>query len=401
MVSPHRFRGTNYQQQRQSLDRTVQNSRKNALVSENKSTGAKPTLSVSKTNFNQNKQTPSGQQRDSALSTFRKQRKNASEKRKNVSPIPTTTAKPAFSRRPYHHALSGNQKPKPRLMCYWCSIPIAQDDSPISGPNHMPQSTGSFGYGDDVLESYENDYGSVSLNNEANGNAFYRGSSHSSPGKPQVIRIQPYAVRTEFGGDSASFSPPNVVPAAPISILSSLNRGTSLKNAGSQTRSFFDQTRRKSNESLTSLHNDSETSNLNSPSLSSALTVHLNKLSSLHDLYTSSLPSNVGPREDIINHTSSNIKALQSSPLKAFFSNSSSLLRNSKIQNDTVKDSDKLPAKENFPRQLTLHKASTLKGNVTDAGNVNRKNVQQSLLLDAWWRLRVYINAGHNNPWKK
>jgi len=308
-----------------------------------------------------------------------------------------------------------------QLMCYWCSINIAQEDAIVSsGPNHMPT---RFNDGVDPNAIPGKIHSSILQSSGTirpptvqklepihrkilNGNNFRNYMKHSSinqakskssekilnnnnlpsnePGriskksKPRVMKLIPSLLRQEtiHPNDNPLFDKFNHIFTD--------NNGNR-KSVKESQQPFFDQvTSRTPNRHSTRVHpaviEGSSLSNM----LSSSYPHYLNELSSVHHLY----PSSRSSHRRTLPKIDSSAKLLRSHPLNTYFSSVDPLL-DKEIHFFQPDDSS---SEKSF--------SVPVEGR-TDAEDASKLNsqVEKSLLLDAWWRLRLYLHVGHTQPW--
>ena len=353
----------------------------------------------------------------------------------------------------------GNQPP--RLMCYWCSINIAQQrDSQNSGPNFMPS---GFNLNDPVdadekssAISRETEYPTVqklrlvhqkvlkdgedqfrletsefrrapSVNINRGRQKFRNGDRNSRYGGLKVNSIadirqlQPTEreskrklsgrfnqnIHKEKDDISEvevlklipSFLNPHLLPSKQRPLITKFNQIYSQRQdkRREQTKTgsgpFFnprnlEKPLTKPKQDTINQSTDLQTSdqvNL-SKMLSVAYPRYLAELSSVHDLYPSSRSSNARALSKI----DISQKLLQSHPLHTFLTSVDPLLL-SEIHQIEPEELTELVIR---PQPLLMESEERISD-----GEVANEQVKNSLLLDAWWRLRLYLHVGHGQPW--
>lgn len=308
---------------------------------------------------------------------------------------------------PQHLEGSAEQNPS-QHMCYWCAIKIVQENTfASSGPNHMPVGIGSQSFSQQALV---NDVSKVETQLDNVG--FRRSNKDVRIANLREIESDsafdlPSTVSAEFRtkGERILWNP-QTSPSQYNPLLSSFNRIFSERKATNNTNlkpgPFFKPSIPESDDTsvglveATDVRERIEVDQDLSTRLSAHLPTYLEYLSTLHGLYPSALSTADKHLADSRNYSAS-VALLHSDPLKTYLTSVDAILQKNLHQEQSSNPKViELQEPEASARKEQTAVVNNLQKNDAKVGH---PHIQKSLLLDAWWRLRLYLHVGHDHPW--
>ena len=282
------------------------------------------------------------------------------------------------------------------LMCYWCAIRIENERTlESSGPNHMSVGT------EDIEFKSNSDGQQISLNNRDSNTKFIQKDKNDDSSSHNDL---PSTVSEEFHRNI-----PQEAITRSNNFLSSFNKIFNNRQRkptdAAEEGPFFDPNHEVDKESinigvtaatdvLKPFQFRPNLANL----LSSNLPTYLKKLSSVHGLYPSSLSaSDKDKSPGALSLATNAVHLLHSPPLHSYLSSADPVLQKSLQSNlfeirgpEHLLSSTHKETPEELMTEITRSKAK-LKS--------RQPHIHRSLLLDAWWRLRLFLHVGHGQPW--
>ena len=291
-------------------------------------------------------------------------------------------------------------------MCYWCSIRIENEKSfESSGPNHMP-------VGSDDFISIESN-GSV-LNQpdvidhtptHESGNLVDRSANATTGGFPKAIGESPLKevpvtnIQNFTSRDSILFTPfvrNNINPQQNQMLKSNSSPFFVLQDESPEVM-HGEQGKFKSQDS------SNKAVPMLSEMLNANLKTYLDELSSVHSLYKSA--SSTKDAHGILalsEKLPSSMSLLHSPPLLTYLTSVDPILQ--KELHKAGKVSELVVTEYPTPLSSKEHNdnaaiAATLI--IRPQQSIEKEHILSSQLLDAWWRLRLYLLVGHEKPWSQ